>query len=130
VSAIVIIDDQSISHQILAAVIRSINSQHEIVAFGDAKKAYDWAIRNLVALVVTDFKMPVMTGIEFIHQFRQHPAGTHVPVMMISGDLNVRSAALGAGANHFMLKPVDHQECREICRSLLGNGVQNEDCTQ
>jgi CheY-like chemotaxis protein len=115
VSAIVIIDDQSISRQILTAVIGSIKSQHEIVGFTGAKEAYDWAIRNPVALAVTDFKMPEMSGIEFIHQFRQHPAGTHVPVIMISGDLNVRAAALGAGANHFMLKPVDHLNRPGFC---------------
>ena len=91
------------------------------MSFACAEEAFDWATRNPVALMVTDYKMPKMNGIEFIRKFRGHPSGAHVPVIVVSGDgdQHTRDAVLEAGATEFMAKPVDHKLCREMCRSIF-----------
>ena len=72
-------------------------------------------------LVLVDYKMPRMNGIEFIRMFRTHPACAQIPVIMVTSDRDplVRLEALEAGVTEFMVKPVDHQECSELCRKLL-----------
>jgi DNA-binding NtrC family response regulator len=49
------------------------------------------------------------------------PFCTHVPVIMVTADEDpeMRLEAVGAGATEFMMKPVNHQECRKLCRKLL-----------
>ena len=120
-AAIIIIDDQSFSLQVLSAIVGSMNNGYTVKAFPSAQEALDWAANNPIALVITDYRMPGMDGIEFIRSFRSYPACTHVPVIMVSAENapDVRATAIEAGATDFLAKPVNHQECRDRCRALL-----------
>lgn len=118
---IVIVDDEAISRQILSAIVVSVKTGHEIRAFACPQEALDWVTKNPVVLVLTDYKMPKMNGTEFIKLFRNHPTGAQIPVIMVSADSDAatREVALTGGATDFLVKPVDHNECRELCRTLL-----------
>jgi two-component system response regulator RpfG len=122
---ILVIDDQIISRQILCQLAISIDGNHDVRGFACPQEALDWTKKHPVSLVLTDYKMPKMNGIEFIRMFRTHPACAHVPVIMVTAveDPEMRIEALGAGVTEFMVKPVNHQECRKICRRLL---IQNQ----
>jgi DNA-binding response OmpR family regulator len=65
--------------------------------------------------------MTGMSGIEFIRMFRTQVACAHVPVIMVSseGDALVRLETLEAVVTEFMVKPVDHHECIDLCQKLL-----------
>jgi two-component system response regulator RpfG len=123
--AILVIDDEMISRQILCQLAKSIDVTHDVRGFDCPRGALDWTKNHPVSLVLTDYKMPEMNGIEFIRMFRTQPACVHVPVIMVTAveDPEMRIEALGAGATEFMLKPVNHQECRKLCRKLL---IQNQ----
>lgn len=120
-TTIVIIDDQMTSRQILVQLVRSLEDGLDIQSFGDPLEALNWAMRNTVDLVLTDFKMPEMNGIEFIRKFRRNPACENIPIIMVTAieDRSVRYDALEVGATDFLMKPVDHHECRARCRNLL-----------
>ncbi|HBX60172.1 MAG TPA: two-component system response regulator, partial [Methylophaga sp.] len=72
-------------------------------------------------LIVTDYRMPEIDGIEFIRRVRQMPALQSVPIMMITvvSEKAVRYDALDAGATAFLTRPIDQIECRTSCRNLL-----------
>ena len=118
---ILVIDDEMISLQILCQLAKSIDGNHDVRGFTCPQEALDWTKHNHVALVLTDYQMPEMSGIEFIRMFRTHSTCAHIPVIMVTADDNpeMRLEALGAGATEFMMKPVNHQECRKLCRKLL-----------
>jgi two-component system response regulator RpfG len=118
---IVIIDDQMTSRQILVQLVKRLEKGVNIRAFANAREALDWTARNPVDLVLTDYKMPEMNGIEFIREFRRDPGCENIPIIMITAieDRSVRYDALEVGATDFLMKPVDHHECRARCRNLL-----------
>lgn len=118
---VVIIDDQSISRMILEELIRSISSTIKTQSFADPVAALEWAKNNEHDLVLTDFKMPVMDGIEFTQWLRKIPSCSDVPVIIITcvEDRSIRYRALESGATDFLTKPIDHNECRARCRNLL-----------
>ena len=120
-ATILVIDDQMICRQILCQIVRSIDGNHDVRDFTCPQEALDWTKHHPVALVLVDYKMPEMNGIEFIRMFRAHLACTHVPVIMVTSDVDpiVRLEALEAGVTELMVKPVDHRECRELCIKLL-----------
>jgi len=120
-STVLILDDQSISRMILEELIRSIDKEIHVESFADPVKALQWAKENSHDLVITDFKMPNMDGVEFTHWFRQIPTCADVPLVIITcvDDKSVRYRALEAGATDFLSKPIDHYECRARCRNLL-----------
>ena len=121
-AAILIIDDESVSRMILSAIVQPLSSNsHQVKAFARPKEALDWISRNDVSLVLTDHKMPEMTGIEFVRVLRDTPSCVDVPVILLSADnsLELRQEALCAGATDFIAKPVDPAVCRERCQTLL-----------
>ena len=120
-STILIIDDQLTSRQILKQLVSSIEDNISVEAFANPLEALDWVTGSATDLVLVDYKMPEMNGIEFIKRFRTHPSSSHVPVIMVTSieDRAVRYEALEAGATDFLMKPVDHHECRARCNNLL-----------
>ncbi|HKK13733.1 MAG TPA: HD domain-containing phosphohydrolase [Gammaproteobacteria bacterium] len=118
---VAIIDDQFTSRQILVELIKGIEDHLVVETFASPGEALRWAHWHRPDLVLTDYKMPEMDGIEFIQRLRTVPACRDIPVVMITSleDRNVRYSALEAGATDFLIKPVDHIECRVRCRNLL-----------
>ena len=120
-ATILIIDDQLTSRQILQQLVGSIEENTSVEAFANPLQALQWTSRNAVDLILVDYKMPEMNGVEFIQRFRTHPSTSHVPVIMVTSieDRAIRYEALEAGATDFLMKPVDHHECRARCHNLL-----------
>lgn len=120
-STVLIIDDQLIGRMILEELVRSIGDEVEAVAFANPIEALEWAKYHAHDLVLTDYKMPHMDGIEFTQWLRKIPSCADVPVVIITcmDDKAVRYRALEVGATDFLTKPIDHHECRARCRNLL-----------
>lgn len=120
-STVLILDDQSVSRMILEELIQSIDTDIHIESFSDPIQALDWAKHNPHDLVITDYKMPNMDGVEFTHWLRQMPSCSDVPIVVITciNEKTVRYRALEAGATDFLTKPFDHYECKARCRNLL-----------
>lgn len=120
-SMVMIIDDQMTSRLILETIIKSIGSNINVCSFNNAEDALAMAKRTPPDLVLADFKMPHMDGIEFTKQLRCLPSCADVPVVIVTiyDDRTVLYKALEAGATDFLRKPVDHYECKVRCRNLL-----------
>ena len=127
-SNVLIIDDQSITMMILQELIGSIDRDVSPQCFADPTEALEWAKQNDVDLVITDYKMPQMDGIEFIKWFRRIPGCNDVPVMIVTciEDQSVRYMALESGATDFITKPIDHTECRARVNNLLTMSLQRK----
>lgn len=120
-TAVVIVDDQETARFALDAMIRGIDPGIATFLFADAQGALAWLGEHDPDLVVTDFRMPGMTGTELIAELRRDRRLQHVPVMVVTAadDRAVRYEALEAGAVDFLTKPIDPLEVRTRCRNLL-----------
>ncbi|HCD04515.1 MULTISPECIES: HD domain-containing phosphohydrolase [unclassified Methylophaga] len=118
---VLIIDDQSTGRTILEKIIQQIGDNIHVTALGNPSVALEWLDHHEVDLIVTDYRMPEIDGIEFIRRVRQIPALQSVPIMMITvvSEKAVRYDALDAGATAFLTRPIDQIECRTSCRNLL-----------
>ncbi len=120
-TTVLVIDDQATSRQILAQIIRSIDPALNIELFEEAASALRWLQSSPADLILTDYKMPGMNGIEFLEQARALPRAQQVPIIMITSHEqdDIRHRALELGATDFLNKPVNHTECRARFRNLL-----------
>jgi two-component system response regulator RpfG len=116
-----VVDDQSTGRAILEQVVRSIDERVSVEGFGRPVDAVVWATRHIADLVLVDYMMPEMNGIELAKRLRALPGYEHVPIMMVTAhdDRKVRYDALDAGVTDFLTKPVDARECMARCRNLL-----------
>jgi two-component system response regulator RpfG len=118
---VLIIDDQSTARKILEELVRGIEKGLVVKSFSEPFEALEWARRHISDLVLTDYKMPLMDGVEFTRRFRAIPACADVPIIMVTivEDRRIRYQALEAGATDFLTRPIDHYECQARCRNLL-----------
>ncbi len=120
-NTVMVVDDQSTGRAILEQVVRSLDERVVVEGFARPVDAVVWATRNVSDLVLVDYMMPDMDGIELVKRLRALPGYEHVPIVMITvhDDRKVRYAALDAGITDFLTKPVDARECLARCRNLL-----------
>jgi two-component system response regulator RpfG len=120
-NSVMVVDDQSTSRSILEQVVRGLDERVQVEGFARPVDAVVWAARNIADLVLLDYMMPDMDGIELVGRLRSLPGYEHVPMVMITSkdDKKVRYAALDAGITDFLTKPVDARECLARCRNLL-----------
>src|SRR3954451_14313951 len=120
-NTVMVVDDQSTGRAILKQVIRSLDDRVLVESFARPVDAVVWATRHVSDLVLVDYMMPDMDGIEFVKRLRALPGYEHVPIVMVTvhDDRKVRYAALDAGITDFLTKPVDARECLARCRNLL-----------
>jgi len=118
---VVIIDDQSTGRTILEQVVQNISPNVTQSSFADPFEALEACRKRPPDLLITDYRMPALDGIEVIRRFRQIPGCAHTPIVVVTivEDRNIRYEALEAGATDFLNRPFDHYECQARCRNLL-----------
>jgi two-component system response regulator RpfG len=123
-----IVDDQSSARTMLRHVVEAIGPGVHTADFGNPVEALRWSEAHATDLVLLDYRMPDMDGLEFARRFRRSLSRRDVPIVLISvvGDEPVRQAALEAGVIDFLVKPVRPRELRTRCKNLLQLRQQGE----
>ena len=100
-----VVDDSAITRRILVNSLRSIGF-NEIVEAGDGKQALNLC-DTTVDVVLTDWNMPGMAGVELVRAIRANPEFNALPVLLITsrnGKEDVVEAA-NAGIDGYIVKP-------------------------
>ncbi len=95
---------------------------HEILIATDAREGLRRWAADRPELVALDADLPDGNGRELVGRIRQaEPSGTHTPIVLFggSGDIDAKVAALRAGADDYIAKPVHPQELSARVRGLL-----------
>ena len=120
-TSIIVIDSVKSNRQILGKIIETIDPTIVVHNFDCAELALNLIDKKTPDLVITDYKMPGLDGIEFTKRlWSQSKPGTP-PVIMITmaDDLALPILAREAGVTAFLRRPVDHQLVRTRIASLL-----------
>ncbi len=93
----------------------------EVVATGDGEKALRIVDERSVDLVLLDWMLPRMSGIEVCRQLRRKTGTQDVPIIMLTarGDRADRVRGLNTGADDYMAKPVSPDELLARMRAVL-----------
>lgn len=117
---VLIIDDTEINLILFAALVKKLDDciPH---TFARARDALSWSQDHVPDLVIVDYMMPDLDGLEFIRLMREIPGRESVPVVIITANdqKQLRYRALDIGANDFLTKPVDKVEFLARSRNML-----------
>lgn len=81
---ILLVDDDIELRELLAMLLRS--DGYEVVTRGDGAAGLAQAIASLPALVLTDWHMPLLDGLELARELHLHDQTGAIPVILMTGD--------------------------------------------
>ena len=105
---LLIIDDESAQREALAGFLRKKGYETETAASG--KEGLNILKQKAIDLVITDFKMPGMDGLEFLEYAKNINPDTDIVVMTAYGSIEGATRALKEGAIDYITKPIDLDE--------------------
>mgnify|MGYP001384058127 FL=1 len=114
---ILIIDDEKNYLLILEAILEE--EGYSVTALGDPAMAMTYLEESEVDVVITDMKMPGMTGQEVLESVRRHHP--HIPVMIMTafGTIDRAVEAMKSGAFDYITKPFSNDEILLSVRKAL-----------
>lgn len=117
---ILIIDDFATMRKILANMLSTLGYQH-IQQAESAKSGWELVQQDSFDLVISDYNMPGMTGMELLRNIRQDPQLKSTKFIMLtaetSKELIIESKKLGV--NGYILKPFKIEIIQEKLNSLF-----------
>ena len=102
-----IVDDSRVVRKVARRILEDLDFEIEEAA--DGKLALEACQRRLPDVVLLDWNMPVMNGLEFLIELRQMTNGDRPIVVFCTTENDIAhiQAAIGAGANEYIMKPFD-----------------------
>jgi two-component system alkaline phosphatase synthesis response regulator PhoP len=79
---ILVVDDEDHIVQVLSIKLR--NAGYEVLTAADGEEAFELALKERPNLVITDFQMPYMTGLELCRALSQNDKTVNMPVVMLT----------------------------------------------
>lgn len=115
---VVIVDDEQ---QVLRALTRELRQcPIELTAFTDPREALEEIRKGSIALVITDNRMPGMTGIELLEHVKRAAPDTSRIILTGYTDLDSAIRAINEGeVNYFVTKPWEHDNLLECVNQGL-----------
>jgi two-component system response regulator RpfG len=118
---VVIVDDRGTARSLLEGLARTLEPGVIVESHADPVEALAQMQFSTPDLIITDYRMPGMDGIEFTRRIRSERRLADVPIIIVTvvEDRQIRYQALENGATDFLTRPIDPQECRARCLNLL-----------
>ncbi len=118
---VLLIDDQSTVLDIHAAILKSLKMNLKIVTMTDPVEALAWLQNKQVDLIITDFRMHKMDGMQFVQALKNtENVLTHaIVVVTVLKDQATQQELIAAGASACLTKPVQTQELSKVVKNVL-----------
>jgi two-component system chemotaxis response regulator CheY len=103
---VLVVDDSAIMRKVIEQILEMLG--HEAVPAANGVEAFDrLKEHDDVKLILLDWNMPEMNGIEFLRAVKEKPGLDKIPVIMLTTESERRKMieAIEAGAKHYLTKP-------------------------
>ncbi len=102
-----VVDDSRVVRKVARKILEEL--EFDCQEAEDGQQAMNSCVASMPDVILLDWNMPVMTGIQFLRELRQMAGGDGPKVVFCSteNDLAHIKEALDAGANEYIMKPFD-----------------------
>ncbi len=114
---VLVVEDDRVQQLLLAAELEELGCRVDVAENGHL--ALQLWQKHRHPLVLTDCRMPVMDGMEFVKQLRLLPGGQQVMVIGTSADLDSADKALEAGMQRLLPKPLPRVLLADLVSSVM-----------
>ena len=121
---VLVVDDSAIMRKVITQILEmlghdSVPASNGLDAFEKLKEHED------VRLILLDWNMPEMNGIEFLREIKVRPVLSEIPVIMLTTESERRKMieAIEAGAKHYLTKPFQPETLATKILQCVGGGA-------
>lgn len=118
---IMVVDDMSVSRGLLEQALEQIGVEHLSYAT-DGENALQQLAANPVHMIISDYNMPKMDGLQLLERLRSHPATQKLGFILVTGSENAEVLKRGQqlGINNFLKKPFDAASLKACIEQVTG----------
>lgn len=116
---ILVVDDFQISNEVVSQVLQQ--EGYRVLEAKSATSALSYFDGTPIDMIITDYKMPGMDGIQFITEIRKIDQYKQTPAIILSAinTKEIRKKGFAAGATGWMQKPFDTNKMLQIIKKAL-----------
>ncbi|RBP05589.1 response regulator transcription factor [Rossellomorea aquimaris] len=116
---ILIAEDEEVLRMLMVDTLE--DEGHELDEAADGREAVDHIMENDYDLILLDYMMPLLTGLEVIERVRNSPEKSTVKIMMVSAksQQSDKDLVLKSGADYFIAKPYSPAELVQRIEDIL-----------
>jgi two-component system, response regulator, stage 0 sporulation protein F len=128
--AILLVEDERDILIVLRRILRDLTTEHDIVAVPDAPSALAALDKQPFALVITDYVMPEMSGLELARAVRARSPKTAIIMVTAYATPEIERNAHAAGVEAVLRKPFLVGRLEEVVRAALDRWETGADAGQ
>ena len=128
--SILIVDDSLPMRSVIKRTIKAAGyGNADLLEAANGQEAMDLLKNNWVDIVMTDYNMPVMNGLELIKNIKKDEISKDIPVIVISTEGNESKIQefMDSGAEGYITKPFTAEAIRDLIVNILGEVDYEED---
>jgi len=117
---VLVVDDSSVirrqvSRTLARLDVDVVEADNGCSALREIEKESDWG------LVICDLQMPEMDGMQLLGHLKRHESHARIPFVLLTSEVDpdLMLAAKEAGANGWLVKPVDSNQLLMVTKKLL-----------
>jgi len=118
--SVLVVDDSPTSLKYISKILNDIGID-QITQASNGKDAFDLINNHFFDLIVTDFNMPEMDGLQLINSIRSESSQKTIPILMVTSEQNENrlAAVKQAGVSAVLDKPFEPTSIRNLITQLL-----------
>ena len=127
---VLVVDDEV--HIVHVVAIKLRNNGFQVISADNGAEAFELACSEKPNVIVTDFQMPVMTGLELVEKLRRSEATKNIPVIMLTArgfaveDEQKSRLTRSGQISGFLSKPFSPKELLRSIEDVLYQEAKNE----
>ena len=128
--SILIVDDSLPMRSVIKRTLKAAGyGSADLLEAANGKEAIDLLKNSWVDIVMTDYNMPVMNGLELIKTIKKDEVSKDIPVVVISTEGNESKIKefMDCGAAGYITKPFTAEAIRDLIVNILGEVDYEED---
>ncbi len=124
-SVILLVDDSKTDRLLYSKILKSITPDYNVDIASNGKEALEKILEYPPAVVITDHKMPVMDGYEFVKELRKLEMKGKPPVMILSSDIDrqIITDYNELGVEFVFSKPVNLSSFKQAVEKTIRKGI-------
>lgn len=118
---VLIVDDTSTSRMLIRDGLEQLGIRN-IIHAEDGEKALKMMMSTPAHLIISDFNMPKLDGLQLLQAIRSYKPTAGVPFIMLTGknDASILARGKQLGLNNYLSKPVDMDALKKAIEGVVG----------